>query len=405
MRLLPAFFQDQPQVEEHGEEITCRHADEQRIYSRHLRQKPYAQQRCRRPRKEEGAALFFASERIEYAGGDHGEAHGQQHEAAVADDASAVRVGKEQDADVFSQHEQGRDEKAGDEDGDFDRSFDVFAHLFMLTAVEIFRELGHEHEGKRADERGGNGEYGHAHARGDADLAHRFGAREPCGDQPCRQKEGDGGIYEGVGGAHPRDGQGGGEQRFQLAARVFQPSALCEIPYARHREGDEIGEDDGERGALRAVEHVRHRRHEHDARADHDEFFREVDDAIGDELFVPPESAADDGVYRIEGEGGEQDEQHRHAARVGKEEIEGVVREKEHAEHGHGKEQCADERGGHDGLLRFFVVFCPVLCDQAGYGERDPGRRRRDKHGKDGERDLIDPHALRTERAGEDDAV
>ena len=40
--------------------------------------------------KEEAAALFFASERIEYAGGDHGEAHGQQHEAAVADDASAV---------------------------------------------------------------------------------------------------------------------------------------------------------------------------------------------------------------------------------------------------------------------------------------------------------------------------
>ena len=51
--------------------------------------------------KEIGARLLFIAEGIEDTVGDHAEAHGKKHEAAVANDLSPVFAGKKKNADIF----------------------------------------------------------------------------------------------------------------------------------------------------------------------------------------------------------------------------------------------------------------------------------------------------------------
>ena len=197
------------------------------------------------------------------------------------------------------------------------RLFDVFAQLFVVFFIEVFGKFGHHDERERADERSGDGEDGHAHAHGDADLAHRALLREPRGDQAGGQEKGDGGVDERVGGAHARDGERGGEEGAELLARVAKPAALDKEVGDRKGEGYEIGKDDGQRDAPGAVEQVAHVRHEQNARADHAQFFDEVDDAVRDKALVPPKFAAEDGVDGVERQARQQDEQDGHAARVG----------------------------------------------------------------------------------------
>ena len=92
--------------------------------------------------------MFFAPDGIKDAGGDHAEAHGQDHKTAVLYDFSAVQAGKEENADVLAENQQYGNEQAGDQDGNFQGTFDIQPHFRMFAAVEIFGEFRNQYECK-----------------------------------------------------------------------------------------------------------------------------------------------------------------------------------------------------------------------------------------------------------------
>ena len=141
-----AFFLDEPQVQNHGNNGTGCHADEKPVDSHELRQEPNAQKGCGGADEKVQTGLLFASDGIKDAGRDHAEAHGQDHKAAVLNDFSAVQAGKEENADVLAENQQYGNEQTGDQDGDFQGAFDIQPHFRMFAAVEIFGEFRNQHE-------------------------------------------------------------------------------------------------------------------------------------------------------------------------------------------------------------------------------------------------------------------
>ncbi len=66
-----AFFLDEPQVEEHGNNGTGCHTDQKPVDAYELRKEPDAQECCGGTGEKIQAGLLFASDGIENAGGDH----------------------------------------------------------------------------------------------------------------------------------------------------------------------------------------------------------------------------------------------------------------------------------------------------------------------------------------------
>ena len=95
------------------------------------------------------------------------------------------------------------------------------------------------------------------------------------------------------------------QKRLKLRARVFQSAALDEKVDEGNGKGKKIRDDDGERRALGAVQNAGHIRHEQYARYDHHDLFDQIDHAVGHELFISPEHAADDRIYRVKGQAGQ----------------------------------------------------------------------------------------------------
>ena len=180
---------------------------------------------------------------------------------------------------------------------------------------------------------------------------------------------------------------------------VREPSALDEKVNDGDGKGNEVRKHDGESDALGAVEYARHAADEEHAHADHAQFFDQVYHAVGYKFFVSPQRAANDRVDGIECERGQKDHQQRHASGIGKEEIEKVVPEKQQAEHGHGKGEHGNDRRGNGGMFGLFIVLGAVFGDKARNGQRDPRRGRGNQNGKNGQGELIQPHAFRAERA------
>ncbi len=204
-----AFFLDKPQVKDHGDDGTGSHTDQKPVDSYELRQEPNAQEGCGGADEEVQTGLFFVSDGIEDAGGDHAETHGQDHKTAVLNNFPAVQAGKEKNSDIFAEDKQNGNEQACDQNCDFQGAFDIQTHFSVFVAVVIFGEFRNENECERADEGCGDGQYGHTHSHGCSDLAHSFTAREAGGDESCGQEERDDGIDQGIGGTHTGDWQSG----------------------------------------------------------------------------------------------------------------------------------------------------------------------------------------------------
>lgn len=77
---------------------------------------------------------------------------------------------------------------------------------------------------------------------------------------------------------------------------IFKFSAFYEVPDSGERKRYEVGQDDGYGSSFCAVEDIGHGADEGDAGYDHDQFFDEVYDTVGNKLFVPPKSASYNGI-------------------------------------------------------------------------------------------------------------
>ena len=202
------FSDEESEIERRGDDKTERHSHGIGVYADILRQKQHRAQHQRRADEVVGKGDFFKVQRVEYARRNHREAHGQQHQTAVADHLAGVRVRVQHPPYVLAQNEEERNERAGDEDGGGQPAFDIGGKLAIAFPVKVFGELGNEHEGNGADDGGGNGEHGHRHAGHHAEHLQGFRGAGARPDEHGGQQDGHRRADQRAACAHCRNGQG-----------------------------------------------------------------------------------------------------------------------------------------------------------------------------------------------------
>ena len=399
------FFAEQDEVQNGGHGVACAKSPYVGVRTADGGENKYAYEQYRRADEIINKGLFFEAHRIEHARRDHGKAHRKQDNTAFRDEVADERLGKCEVSQIAAERVKEGDKKYGDKYGDGESACEILIQAFGIFAVEILGKLGDEHEGKGTDDRRGDKEHGHRHAGHDTEKGKGFGVRCARADEHGGQEYRNGGIDERAARTDGGNGQCRAEKRLELLFGLCELAAEEEEADGGGGEGKQIGDDDRPRGAVCAVHDGGNVLQQQNARDDHDRFLGELENGGGEELFVAPKAAANDGVQRGKDEPDQKDTERGYAPFVGEKERNGLRKQTEDKGDGEGEKQTKADARADGGAFAEGVVFRFAFGNKAGDGDGNTARADRKKNGKKGKRDLIQTEPFRADQAGEYDTV
>ena len=288
-------------------------------------------------------------------------------------------------------------------------------HQTSLPQGGAFSQLGHQHQAQRPDEGGGQAEHGQGHAAQHAEGAHGLRDLRPRVDQPLGDEHRGGRAHQVAQQAGQPDGDSdGGDAAVELPVlqrRAGQAARPVQMPPGQQEQGnggeqlaqDHAGDNQPHR-PLRVLGEKDHQQPQH--RSGADELFTQLHRRRRTDVARAVEEVFVQVLHPGEQDAGQQEQQAQLGAGVPQQiDRDGVVEQDHHRSHRRKEEekyrQAAAEHLGDGGPVAPGVILGGEVghCHRQTHGGEghDDGEHRHDE--------LVQPHDLRADQPGEQDAV